>query len=110
MAVFRALRAGRPWRLMVSASPKGFPWLGVTVGRPLPGNRNDCTAWEPSGVEAVVGQTTVIADGVCGSESHRCRSSRMAIRVDDAAEDTGAQGSAAFELMFGEGLLVGAGR
>lgn len=35
----------------------------VAVGRPLPGNRNDCKAWEPSGAKAAVGRTTVIADG-----------------------------------------------
>lgn len=35
----------------------------VTVGRPLPGNRNDCKAWELSGAKAAVGATTVIADG-----------------------------------------------
>ncbi|MFD5658047.1 transposase [Streptomyces hirsutus] len=37
--------------------------LVVAVGRPLPGNRNDCTAWELSGAKAAVGHTTVIADG-----------------------------------------------
>ncbi|MGW5458516.1 transposase [Streptomyces sp. NPDC003996] len=37
--------------------------LVVAVGRPLPGNRNDCQAWEMSGVKAAVGRTTVIADG-----------------------------------------------
>ncbi|KPI02741.1 transposase IS4 family protein [Actinobacteria bacterium OK006] len=37
--------------------------LVVAVGRPLPGNRNDCKAWELSGAKAVVGNTTVIADG-----------------------------------------------
>ncbi|MGW2864181.1 transposase [Streptomyces sp. NPDC001205] len=37
--------------------------LVVAVGRPLPGNRNDCKAWELSGVKAAVGKTTVIADG-----------------------------------------------
>ncbi|MCT9010508.1 transposase [Streptomyces rhizosphaerihabitans] len=37
--------------------------LVVTVGRPLPGNRNDCKAWELSGAKAAVGHTTVIADG-----------------------------------------------
>ncbi|WP_406725810.1 transposase [Streptomyces sp. GD-15H] len=37
--------------------------LVVAVGRPLPGNRNDCTAWEESGAKAAVGNTTVIADG-----------------------------------------------
>ncbi len=35
----------------------------VAVGRPLPGNRNDCTAWELSGAKDAVGRTTVIADG-----------------------------------------------
>ncbi|WP_435837058.1 transposase [Streptomyces achromogenes] len=37
--------------------------LVVTVGRPLPGNRNDCKAWELSGAKAAVGRTTVITDG-----------------------------------------------
>ncbi len=38
--------------------------LVVAVGRPLPGNRNDCRAWEESGAEDAVGTTpTVIADG-----------------------------------------------
>ncbi|CAL9452278.1 IS5 family transposase IS112 [Streptomyces sp. enrichment culture] len=37
--------------------------LVVAVGRPLPGNRNDCKAWELSGAKATVGKTTVIADG-----------------------------------------------
>ncbi|WP_369271663.1 transposase [Streptomyces sp. R11] len=35
----------------------------VAVGRPLPGNRNDCKAWELSGAKDAVGKTTVIADG-----------------------------------------------
>lgn len=35
----------------------------VVVGRPLPGNRNDCRAWAESGAEAAVGNTTTIADG-----------------------------------------------
>ncbi|MGX1089333.1 hypothetical protein RKD47_000014 [Streptomyces albogriseolus] len=35
----------------------------VAVGQPLPGNRNDCKAWELSGAKAAVGTTTVIADG-----------------------------------------------
>jgi hypothetical protein len=37
--------------------------LAVAVGQPLPGNRNDCRAWELSGAKAAVGNTTVIADG-----------------------------------------------
>jgi hypothetical protein len=37
--------------------------LVVVVGRPLPGNRNDCKAWELSGAKEIVGATTVIADG-----------------------------------------------
>ncbi|AZM93914.1 transposase [Streptomyces sp. W1SF4] len=36
--------------------------LVVVVGRPLPGNRNDCKAWEESGAKAAVGKTTAIAD------------------------------------------------
>ncbi|MGW2964870.1 transposase [Streptomyces sp. NPDC001220] len=37
--------------------------LVVVVGRPLPGNRADCKAWEESGVKAAVGRTMTIADG-----------------------------------------------
>ncbi|MGC4984697.1 transposase [Streptomyces sp. DT193] len=37
--------------------------LVVVVGRPLPGNRNDCKAWELSGAKDAVGNTTVVADG-----------------------------------------------
>ncbi|MER6259055.1 transposase [Streptomyces sp900105245] len=37
--------------------------LVVAIGRPVPGNRNDCKAWEMSGAKAAVGRTTVIADG-----------------------------------------------
>ncbi|MFJ1567098.1 transposase [Streptomyces erythrochromogenes] len=37
--------------------------LVVSVGRPVPGNRNDCKAWELSGAKNSVGNTTVIADG-----------------------------------------------
>jgi hypothetical protein len=37
--------------------------LVVTVGRSLPGNRNDCKAWGLSGAKDAVGRTTVIADG-----------------------------------------------
>ncbi|MFD7083406.1 transposase [Streptomyces sp. NPDC059918] len=35
----------------------------VVVGRPLPGNRNDCKAWEESGAKAAVGLAVTIADG-----------------------------------------------
>ncbi len=31
----------------------------VSVGRPVPGNRNDCKAWELSGAKNSVGDTTV---------------------------------------------------
>ncbi|MEV6726437.1 transposase [Streptomyces xanthochromogenes] len=37
--------------------------LVVAVGRPLPGNRNDCKAWELSGAKAAVGRAMVITDG-----------------------------------------------
>ncbi|WP_328492488.1 transposase [Streptomyces sp. NBC_00414] len=37
--------------------------LVVVVGRPLPGNRNDCKAWAESGAKAAVGRTITIADG-----------------------------------------------
>lgn len=39
------------------------PRLVVAVGRPLPGNRNDCKAWELCGAKDAVGRNTVIADG-----------------------------------------------
>ncbi len=34
--------------------------LVVAVGRPLPGNRNDCKEWEESGVKAAVGTTILL--------------------------------------------------
>ncbi|MEU1848455.1 transposase [Streptomyces sp. NPDC019990] len=37
--------------------------LVVVVGRPVPGNRNDCKAWVESGAKAAVGNTMTIADG-----------------------------------------------
>jgi hypothetical protein len=38
--------------------------LVVAIGRPVPGNRNDCRAWEDSGAKDAVGMTpVVIADG-----------------------------------------------
>lgn len=36
--------------------------LVAAVGRPLPGNRNDCKAWELSGAKDAVGRTAVIAE------------------------------------------------
>ena len=45
--------------------------LVVAVGRPLPGNRNDCKAWELSGAKDAVGDTTVIATpGLEGGTRH----------------------------------------
>lgn len=37
--------------------------LVVVIGRPLPGNRNDCKAWAEFGARAAVGQAVTIADG-----------------------------------------------
>lgn len=37
--------------------------LVVAVGRPLPGNRNDCNAYTESGVDDAAGQAIVLADG-----------------------------------------------
>ncbi|WP_237409231.1 hypothetical protein [Streptomyces sp. M2CJ-2] len=45
-----------------------------------------------------------------GSESRRRRSDRISVLGDDAAEDAGTQESAAFGVVHGVGLLVGAGR
>ncbi|MDH6522613.1 hypothetical protein M2163_000877 [Streptomyces sp. SAI-135] len=39
--------------------------LVVVVGRPPPGNRNDCKAWEESGAKDAVGKTMTTADGGC---------------------------------------------
>ncbi len=46
-------------QVVIDADPR----LAVAVGRPVPGNRNDCKAWGPSGAKDAVGRTTVIADG-----------------------------------------------
>jgi hypothetical protein len=35
----------------------------VAIGRPEPGNRNDCKAWADSGAKTAVGKTTTITDG-----------------------------------------------
>jgi len=35
----------------------------VMIGRPVPGNRNDCKAWKQSGAKAAVGRTVTISDG-----------------------------------------------
>ncbi len=37
--------------------------LLLVVGRPLPGNRNDCPAWAESAAKQVVGNNTLNADG-----------------------------------------------
>lgn len=37
--------------------------LTIAVGRPVPGNRNDCTAYTDSGVEQACGGAHVMADG-----------------------------------------------
>jgi hypothetical protein len=51
-----------PRRDWSSVGPPG--WDGV--GRPVPGNRDDCKAGELSGAKSSVGNTTVIADGGSG--------------------------------------------
>lgn len=45
--------------------------LVIAVGRPLPGNRNDCEAREESGAEAAIGKTTTISDGGCPGTAHK---------------------------------------
>lgn len=58
----------------VAAQPKNYRYstnhqvvidadtrLVVVVGRPLPGNRNDCRAWEQSGAKDAVGKTMTAA-------------------------------------------------
>ncbi|MEV6527298.1 transposase [Longispora sp. NPDC051575] len=37
--------------------------LVLAVGEPMPGNRNDCTAYAESGIAATAGRATVVADG-----------------------------------------------
>lgn len=44
---------------------------------------------------------------VWGSESRRCRSSRIAVLDNGAAEDAGAQESADFEVVHGDGWAAG---
>lgn len=46
-------------QVVIDADPR----LVAAVGRPLPGNRNECKAWELSGAKDAVGKTMVIADG-----------------------------------------------
>ncbi len=41
--------------------------LVVAVGKPLPGNRNDCKAWTESGAKAAVGRTTTPDGGYPGT-------------------------------------------
>lgn len=70
------VRKGRPWSLPLSTNHQvvidADTRLVVAVGRPLPGNRNDCTAWQTSGAKNAVGATTVIADGgYQGTDGHR---------------------------------------
>jgi hypothetical protein len=50
--------------------------LVVAVGRPLPGNRNDCKAWELSGAKAAVGRATVAASSQAEPPVHRTRPRR----------------------------------
>ncbi|MEU1420655.1 transposase family protein [Kitasatospora sp. NPDC005751] len=56
-----------PWTaLFAGLSPRAVGELvrqPRRVGRPLPGNRNGCRAWEESGAKAAVGRPTTIADG-----------------------------------------------
>lgn len=37
--------------------------LVLAVGRPLPGNRNDCSGFRASGIDSACGKATVLADG-----------------------------------------------
>lgn len=39
------------------------PRKALAVGRPVPGNRNDCKAWKPSDAKDAVDKATVIAHG-----------------------------------------------
>ncbi|MFD7026418.1 transposase [Streptomyces sp. NPDC059917] len=57
------VRRGRPWSLSLVVVIDADSRQVVLVGRPMPGNRNDCKAWSESGAKAAVGGTTTIADG-----------------------------------------------
>ncbi|MEV5576633.1 transposase [Spirillospora sp. NPDC052269] len=46
-------------QVMIDANTR----LVTAVGRPVPGNHNDCTAYRDSGVEKAVGDAHVMADG-----------------------------------------------
>lgn len=66
--------------------------LVVAVGRPLPGNRNDCKAWEPAGAKDAVGHTTVIphrrerglAELPAWKEEHNASHRKVRARVEHA--------------------------
>ncbi len=64
--------------------------LVVVVGRPLPGNRNDCKAWEESGAKAAVGKTLTIADGGYRGTGlvmpHRRRKGERTARLEAGAQ------------------------
>jgi Transposase DDE domain/Helix-turn-helix of DDE superfamily endonuclease len=46
-------------QVMIDANTR----LVIAVGRPLPGNRNDCRAWTESGIDTAAGTAHVMADG-----------------------------------------------
>ena len=54
--------------------------LVFAVGRPLPGNRNDCNAWELSGAKDTVGKTTVIAEAATGAPAWSSRTGESAAK------------------------------
>jgi hypothetical protein len=55
--------------------------LVVAVGKPVPGNRNDCKAWELSGAAAAVGRTTGIAGGATEAPAWSYRTDANQVRA-----------------------------
>ena len=53
-AITEELPASTSHQVVIDAETR----LVAVVGRPLPGNRNDCKAWEDSGANAAVGTTS----------------------------------------------------
>lgn len=71
---------------------------------------SDAAERVPSHCDLRLDQFLLAGASLWGSESCRRRSSRIAVFVDDAAKDAGAEDSSAFEPVHADGLLIGARR